>query len=636
MTSEVPALNLGILAHVDAGKTSLTERLLYEFGATNGMGSVDGGTTQTDSGELERLRGITIRASVASFTVADLQVNLVDTPGHPDFIAEVERSLSVLDAAILVVSAVEGVQAQSHVLMRSLRKLGLPTLIFVNKIDRRGARTADLIAEIRARLAPSAVVMSTVTRAGTAAAAAEARSLEHEGVRTEIAEILAEHDDELLWLALENRIPDSTNVLVRLAEQFSSSLLNPIYFGSAHTGSGCRNIVHGVRELLAKRSTESVTEDGPSGVVFAVGRSASGEKTALLRLFSGELRPREKVIFHHDGYGERPGQYQAQLTGVEVVGTGSNRLTAGGIGRIRGARQARVGDRIGPPRRSGAVFPPPAFEVVVRSAKPDDATKLHAALLRLADEDPLIKANPLGDGATSVFLYGEVQKEVIEARLRDEFAVHAVFEEVQPLYYERLLGTGEAQHEIKPHRANRFWATVGLRVEPDVPGTGHSYRGEVEIGSIPRAFHTAIEETVARCLRRGPLGWQMVDCAVTLTKSGYSAPNSVAADFRAVTPLVLAKALQVARTEVHEPCLRFQADVPSDLINVVTNRLIGFGADIGSTVESASGTWLISGEIPARLAQSFAATLPGITRGEGFWWTEPGRDRPVRLRDQRR
>ena len=147
-------LNLGILAHVDAGKTSLTERLLFDNGAIPELGSVDAGSTRTDTGELERERGITIRSAVATFATGDLQVNLVDTPGHPDFIAEVERALSVLDGAVLVLSAVEGIQAQTRVLMRSLRRMRLPTLVFVNKIDRTGARYDGLLADIRRKLGP--------------------------------------------------------------------------------------------------------------------------------------------------------------------------------------------------------------------------------------------------------------------------------------------------------------------------------------------------------------------------------------------------------------------------------------------------------------------------------------------------
>jgi small GTP-binding protein len=159
-------LNLGILAHVDAGKTTLTERLLYAAGIIDEIGRVDDGTTQTDTLELERQRGITIKAAVVSFVVEDVTINLIDTPGHPDFIAEVERVLSVLDGAVLVISAVEGVQSQTRILMGTLRRLGIPTLIFVNKIDRRGAREAGLLRDIADRLTPSVIAMGSTHALG--------------------------------------------------------------------------------------------------------------------------------------------------------------------------------------------------------------------------------------------------------------------------------------------------------------------------------------------------------------------------------------------------------------------------------------------------------------------------------------
>src|SRR4051795_13611343 len=160
-------LNLGILAHVDAGKTSLTERLLFSAGVIDEIGSVDDGSTQTDSLALERQRGITIKSAVVSFVVDDVTVNLIDTPGHPDFIAEVERVLSVLDGAVLVISAVEGVQAQTRVLMRTLQRLGIPTLIFVNKIDRRGAQEGSVLEGIGEKLTPAIIPMGWTSDLGT-------------------------------------------------------------------------------------------------------------------------------------------------------------------------------------------------------------------------------------------------------------------------------------------------------------------------------------------------------------------------------------------------------------------------------------------------------------------------------------
>src|SRR5215472_11515510 len=191
-------LNLGILAHVDAGKTSLTERLLHAAGVIDEIGSVDAGSTQTVSLTLERQRGITIKSAVVSFVISDVTVNLIDTPGHPDFIAEVERVLGVLDGTVLVISAVEGVQAQTRVLMRALRRLRIPTLIFVNKTDRAGAHPGRVLADIAERLTPAVVAMGAVSGAGTRGSAFRPYGADDKAFTGRLAEVLAEHDEVLL------------------------------------------------------------------------------------------------------------------------------------------------------------------------------------------------------------------------------------------------------------------------------------------------------------------------------------------------------------------------------------------------------------------------------------------------------
>src|SRR6476469_5672597 len=191
-------LNLGILAHVDAGKTTLTERLLYAAGVIDEIGSVDDGSTQTDSLALERQRGITIKSAVVSFVVDGVTVNLIDTPGHPDFIAEVERVLAVLDGAVLVVSAVEGVQAQTRVLMRALQRLHIPTLMFINKIDRRGAQDERLLQSIAAKLTPAIILMGSTSGLGTRSALYAPYSAGDAEFTARLVDLLADHDDALL------------------------------------------------------------------------------------------------------------------------------------------------------------------------------------------------------------------------------------------------------------------------------------------------------------------------------------------------------------------------------------------------------------------------------------------------------
>src|ERR687895_2991723 len=287
-------LNLGILAHVDAGKTTLSERLLYTAGAIDRIGSVDAGTTQTDSLDLERERGITIRSAVASFFLGDLAVNLVDTPGHPDFIAEVERVLGVLDGAVLVVSAVEGVQPQTPLLMRALRRMAVPTLIFVNKIDRPGADESGVLETMSRRLSSGVVAMGVVRHAGTRGATFSPGIESDPSLRSRLAEVLAERDDAVLQEYVQDEASLSDRRLRQLlAAHTRDGRLHPVFFGSAASGAGVDALTAGIAELLPAAAGDP--EADVSGRVFKIERTASGERVALARLFSGTLRPRQRV-----------------------------------------------------------------------------------------------------------------------------------------------------------------------------------------------------------------------------------------------------------------------------------------------------------------------------------------------------
>jgi ribosomal protection tetracycline resistance protein len=344
----VQTLNLGILAHVDAGKTSLTERLLHAAGVIDEIGRVDDGSTQTDSLALERRRGITIKSAVVSFVVDDdVTVNLIDTPGHPDFIAEVERVLSVLDGAVLVVSAVEGVQAQTRVLMRALQRLRIPTLIFVNKIDRRGADDARVLPAIAEKLAPAIVAMGSADALGTADARFTPYGATNAGFAQALLETLAEHDDALLGAYVDDEALVSYARLRRaLDAQTKRALVHPVFFGSARTGAGVDALKAGIAELLPAAQGDA---DGPvSGTVFKIERGPSGEKIAYVRMFSGAVRTRDRLRFHGDD-AEKVTAIDVFDRGAAVPGTS----VAAGHASSRRPRSRRSSPRAAPATSSG-------------------------------------------------------------------------------------------------------------------------------------------------------------------------------------------------------------------------------------------------------------------------------------------
>ncbi|MGW2414044.1 GTP-binding protein [Streptomyces tubercidicus] len=644
-------LNLGVLAHVDAGKTSLTERLLYAAGVIDELGSVDDGSTRTDSLALERRRGITIKSAVVAFALDGVTVNLLDTPGHPDFIAEVERVLSVLDGAVLVVSAVEGVQAQTRVLMRTLQRLRIPTLIFVNKVDRRGADGARVLRQIADRLTPAAVAMAAVHGAGTREARVSAYGGADPGFTDRLADLLTEHDDALLAAYVDDSsaLPYE-RLRGELAEQTKRGLVYPVFFGSAATGAGLEALMAGLTELLP---TAGGAADGPvSGTVFKVERGPAGEKIAYVRMFSGTVRTREPLPFHGPG-APRPDAAKVSAISVFEQGEAPRRdaVGAGRIGQLWGLGDIRTGDTVGTAEADADRhhFAPPTLETIVVPRRPADKRALHLALTQLAEQDPLINLRRDGlRGQTSLSLYGEVQKEVIQATLAEEFAVEVDFRETTALCIERLAGSGAA-FEIIAQDPNPFLATVGLRVDPAPAGAGSDFRLEVELGSMPYSFMRAVEDTVHETLRQGLYGWQVEDCTVTLTHSGYwprqshshgvfdKSMSSTSGDFRHLTPLVLMDALRRAGTRVYEPVHRFRLEAPADTLGPLSPLLARLHA-VPRTQEVRGAECLLEGEIPVARVHELERRLPGLTRGEGvlecaFDGYQPARGEvPVRSR----
>ena len=611
-------LNLGILAHVDAGKTTLTERLLYAAGVIDAIGSVDKGTTQTDTLALEQQRGITIRSAVVSFDVDDVTVNLIDTPGHPDFIAEVERVLSVLDGAVLVVSAVEGVQAQTPLLMRALQRLRVPTLLFVNKLDRTGADPGRVLERISERLTPAVVPMGS-------------------GDAADLAAVLAEHDEAILAAYVDDATDISDGRLRdELAVQTKQALVHPVFFGSAKTGAGVDELMSGIAKLLPARVGDA---DGPlSGTVFKVERGQSGEKIAYVRLFSGTVRVRDRL----DG--------DQKVTALNVFEDGGSvqrpSVAAGQIGRLWGLAGVQIGDTIGAPALTAEHhFPPPTLESAVVPRDPAAKGALHAALSQLAEQDPLINLRQ-DDVRQELFvsLYGEVQKEVIEATLANDFGLDVEFRETRTICVERPAGTGEAVETLQEEE-NPFRATIGLRVDPAPSGAGLEFRLDVDARTAPLQLYKTLEsftqhmgQYVRLTLREGLFGWQVTDCVVTMTRCDYSVadgppsrrgPDSTAADFRKLTPLVVMSALKRAGTVVCEPIHRFHLEFPVDTLGAILPALSRLHAL--PEAPEVRGTWAtLEGDVPASRMNELQQQLRGLTRGEGVLELVFDRYEPVR------
>jgi ribosomal protection tetracycline resistance protein len=637
----VQPLNLGILAHVDAGKTTLTERLLYTAGVITELGSVDKGTTQTDTLALERQRGITIKTAVVSFDLGDTTINLIDTPGHPDFISEVERALTVLDGAVLVISAVEGVQPQTRLIMRALQRLSVPTVLFVNKLDRVGADLARTVAQVRARLTDRTVLMGAAAGLGTRAATFDAYGGDDPELRDELALAVAADGDGGLGGLLDRATIASLRA--GLAARVADVAAHPVYGGSALTGAGCAGLLAGLVELLPRAPTDA---DGPAtGRVFKIERTRSGEKVCYVRLLRGTLRVRDHVALGE--HGVRP------VAAIEVFGNGTSTrrpaATAGQIARVWGLGPAQVGDVVGGDGAGAAPFrfAPPTLEAAVVPRRARDGVALRQALGQLAEQDPLIDVRLDDAGALVVSLYGEVQKEVLAATLADDYGLDVAFAEASVVCVERPRRDGVARALLRDP-ANPYSATVGLRVAPAAPGSGVAFDvafdsrlAPLHIYKTHEAFAEAIGGFVARTLELGLYGWAVTDCTVTMTECDYytgdgPAPPggkgaTSAADFRRLTPLVLRAALRRAGTVVCEPHLLARAELPVTALSAT----LGFVARLHGVVESSTThgeTATLAVRLAAADVQALHRQLPDLTGGEGFVETTFADYRPVRGR----
>jgi ribosomal protection tetracycline resistance protein len=391
-----------------------------------------------------------------------------------------------------------------------------------------------------------------------------------------------------------------------------------VFFGSAVTGAGVEALLEGLADLLPGATGD---KDKPlSGTVFKVERDRSGAKVAYVRLFDGTLRVRDHL------------SKEAVVTGLESAQGPCREIRAGEIGKVHGLRDVRIGDPIGRPHERGSmqVFAPPTLETSVVPLKEADRPAVHDALADLAEQDPLIDLRP----DLTVSLYGEVQKEVIEATLAEEYGLAVGFRETTTIHAERVRGIGTAGETLRKD-GNPYFATLDLRVEPAGPGEGLVLAFDVPIEQVPiylfrtaDFFHAALEETARRTLEQGLHGWQVIDIRVTVTRTGFAAPLTTPGDYRKLLPLVLMAALRAAGTVVCEPIQRFELDGPADTLGPVLGALGRFGA-VPEGQEVRGDAYVISGLVPAARLRDLEQALPGLTRGEGVVETTFAGYRPV-------
>ena len=593
------ARNIGIFAHVDAGKTTLSEQLLLRSGAIRAAGSVDSGTAHTDDLPVERRRGISVRASCVSLRWKGCEIRLIDTPGHADFSAEIERSLWALDGAVLVVSAVEGIQPRTELLFEALREQGLPLIFFINKADREGADPARVTAQLRARLS------SRAAPPGDPAALTEAA---------------AESDDDLLerWLSglavPEAELRDRARALSR------EGRLYPVLSGSALRGDGVPELLDAVLEYLPPPAEGG---EGLCGVAFAAARDRLLGKGLWVRMFSGRLENRDRVPL--------PGR-RDPLTGAEtaaegrvsqirgVDGTDRGSLAAGEIGVVYGLGAMRVGHVLGdaallPRKVRPGSLQAPLMTVRALPRDPAQLTALAEACRTLSEEDPLLRARFSREtGELDLEVMGVIQLEVLEETLRTRFGLEASFTQPAVIYRETIARAAEGFAEYTMPKP--CWAILHFIVSPAPRGSGVRFHSEVPVRDILPRYQHQVEQAIPLALSQGRQGWQVTDVDIALVGGSHHQFHTHPLDFIVATPWGIQDALRRGGSVLLEPVLEMRLRVPRELSGRVMSDVTAMRGEV-TEVRAGEEDAALTALVPAAEALDYPVRLARATGGRG-------------------
>ncbi|KNF07646.1 tetracycline resistance protein TetP [Gottschalkia purinilytica] len=610
-------INIGIVAHVDAGKTTTTENLLYYSGAIKTVGKVDLGNTQTDSMELERERGITIKSSAISFVWNNVKVNIIDTPGHVDFVSEVERSLSVLDGAILVVSAVEGIQSQTRILFNTLKALKIPTIIFINKLDRTGSDYNKVFKEIKKTMCNKVVRLQKVYNEGSKDVHLNNLS-EINTVNDDIIDVLSDLDDVFLEEYVNGIEHDKKEIQKKLSFYSKKGSLYTVLCGSASIGIGVENLLDGICSYLPL-ANEDCSSD-LSGIVFKIERTSTNEKKVYVRLFGGKISVRDKIKVPNKDIVEKVKKINVPENGKFIE---ASSIEAGDIGILYGLTNFQIGDVIGASndRIKNISITKPTLKTTISAVNKEENGDLFKALISLTEEDPMLELG-MNDSDKEIYvnLFGEVQMEILSSILDEFYGIKVEFSNIQTIYKETPKSVGTSVMYMQ-EGLNLFWATVGLKIEPAKRGEGLKYISNVSVGSLPKSFQNAIEEAVIKTSKQGLFGWEVTDMKVTLTCGEFSSPVSTPADFRDVTPMVFMEALYEAKTDLLEPLHEFELRIPQKVLSKAIWDLEVMRATFDNPI-IVEDEFLIKGLIPVENSKDYKLKIASYTEGKGMFLTK--------------
>ena len=661
--------NIGIIAHIDAGKTTTTERILYYTGKTHKIGSVDDGTTVTDWMEQERERGITIVSAAVSAVWKGYLVNIIDTPGHIDFTAEVQRSLRVLDGGVVVFDAVQGVEPQSETVWRQADLYQVPRICFVNKMDRVGAAYERTIDMIRDRLGANAVsiqvpigvedqfrgVIDLISqkafiwedRSGSAPVEIDIPADLKEQVdssRIQLVEAIAETNEELTMKFLEEAAIGEDELKTALREAVINNQITPVLCGSSLISTGVQPLLDAVVNYLPSpldippvegsdpKTNETLTrkpdDDEPlSGLVFKIVTDPYVGRLAYIRIYSGMIEQGTTVLNPGKQKRERIGRlirmYADRREDIEKAG-------AGDIAAVLGLKNSFTGDtlcEIGSPILLETItFPDPVIMVAIEPKTTADQDKLATALKKLSEEDPTFQVRVDGDtGQTLISGMGELHLEVLVDRMLREFKVQARVGRPRVAYKESITRPVEKvdYRHVKQTGGHGQYGHVVLNLAPGADGSGIIFEEEIRGGVIPREYISAVEKGVRAAAESGVLaGYPVTDVKVTLVDGSSHEVDSSDLAFKMAGSMAFRQGIQKGSPVLQEPIMKVEVVIPEEYLGDIIGQVNSRRGDVQGMDTHPGGSQGVRAMVPLAEMFGYATELRSATKGRGAFTME--------------
>ena len=655
--------NIGIMAHIDAGKTTTTERMLYYTGRTHKLGEVHDGQAEMDWMELEKERGITITAAATSCPWRDHDINIIDTPGHVDFTVEVERSLCILDGAVAVFCAVGGVEPQSETVWKQATRYKVPRIVFVNKMDRTGARFADVVDELHDKLGADAVpIQIPVTEGAGFSSIIDLVSMqivewddsEHgteyrarpipadllptaEGHRIDLYEKLADHDDAFMeeYLAGGNISPERVRTVLRKVT--CAGELFPVLCGASFKNKGVQLLldavvdylpspldkepVSGIRPADGEYVDRKPADDEPfSAMAFKVSTDPYVGRLTYVRVYSGVL-PSGSYVFNATA--------DVRERATRMLRMHANRreevdaLRTGDIGAVVGARRTTTGDTLcdasAPLLLESMVFPDPVVSIAIEPKSKAESDKLGLALRALSEEDPTFHVRYDAEVSQTIISgMGELHLDVLVQRLLREFAVDADVGRPEVAYREALTRVAEAEGRFVRQTGGRGqYGHVVMRFEPLPPGAGFVFESKIIGGAVPKEYIPAVQKGIAQVKETGSIaGYPMVDFRAVLLDGSYHDVDSSEIAFSVAATMAYHDAVRRAGPAILEPIMDVEVCAPDVHLGDVIADLGARSGQIAS-VDDRFGGKVVTAAVPLRSMFGYATALRSITSGRG-------------------